>query len=172
MGNPQLAQAPSSPVLEEHGLQTARVDSGAVQRGEEYMEKFQYYNKDILTTPSSVHQVMDYWKSQSYSALHHLQEQFENAVHEHQRVYVKSKLQLLLLRVVHRFRDIRNRRLGVTSKWNGVPRPGNVSFVTASGRGEAAFPVPTSPFQNLCWAVVAGLWIALSFVSELDVCTG
>ena len=32
-------------------------------------------------------------------------------------------------------------------------------------------PFPTSPCQKLCWAVVAVVWIALSFLNEMHVCT-
>ena len=50
------------------------------------MEKFQYYDKDILTIFNAVHRVRDFGRSQSYNALHHQQEQFRHAVQEHQRV--------------------------------------------------------------------------------------
>ena len=55
-------------------------------RGEEYMEKFQDYDRDILTILNAVHQVRDFGRSQSHNALHHQQEQFKHAVQEHQRV--------------------------------------------------------------------------------------
>ena len=35
-----------------------------------------------------------------------------------------------------------------------------------------AIPSPASPFQNLRWAVVAGLWIALSFVKWMNAFAG
>ena len=36
----------------------------------------------------------------------------------------------------------------------------------------SAIPFPASPFQNLCWAVLGGLWTALSCVNYMNVCAG
>ena len=40
----------------------------------------------LYNTQNVVNRAMDYWKSQSYSALHYRQAQYENAAPDHQRV--------------------------------------------------------------------------------------
>ena len=73
--NYQLGRAPSSPVLfRRHGESWEQFNEQP--KDEEYMEKFQYNHKFFFTH--------DYWR-QSYNALHYQQEQFGNAVQEHQR---------------------------------------------------------------------------------------
>ena len=46
------------------------------------------------TLLSVVHQVTDYWRSQSDSVLHYQQEQFENAVQERQRVAYEQVVEI------------------------------------------------------------------------------
>ena len=85
-------------------------------KGEEYMEMFQYHNKDILTTLKNLfHQVRDDWKSQSYRALHYQHEQFEIAVQEQQReafdqveIAVALATSRTAVQMTSRFRDIEN----------------------------------------------------------------
>ena len=82
----QVGQAPSSPLPEDCGLQTARGDLRAVQRRRVHggvpvpPHAFPHDPQNI------VHRVSDYWRNVSYSALRYQQEQVENAVQEHERV--------------------------------------------------------------------------------------
>ena len=57
-------------------------------KGTQYMYNFQCYHKDFVTVPNTctIHDVREFWRNQSYSALHYQQEQFEKNVQEHRRV--------------------------------------------------------------------------------------
>ena len=71
---------------QDRGLQTAPGDRGAVQRA----VRRRRVPGGVSEPPqvflhALVHRVSDFWRSQGYDALHHQQEQFENAVQEHRR---------------------------------------------------------------------------------------
>ena len=59
---------------------------GSTQRRREDGEVPALQQRHLYNTQNLLHQVRDYWRSQSYNALHYQQEKFENAVQEHQRV--------------------------------------------------------------------------------------
>ena len=71
-----------------------RPDQGAVHRAAQWpavcgevriLSRGISYNTQHLT-----HDTVDYWRNQGYSALHHHQEQFDNAAQEHQQVAYAS----------------------------------------------------------------------------------
>ena len=76
-------------------------------------------------TQNVVHQVRDFWRSQSYNALHYQQEQFKHAVQEHQRVtYEQFEIAAALAtrhtatHLMSRFRDTEKLRLRLISVMN------------------------------------------------------
>ena len=87
----QLEQAPSSISLEDHLLQVARRDPGAVHRAAQRHEVHGEFPVLPHGFPCSaqhmIHDVRDYWRNPSYNclAVRYQQERFEHAVQEHQR---------------------------------------------------------------------------------------
>ena len=102
--NSQFGKAPPSRSLEDHVLQIARRDSGAVYRA----ALRQVDDEEVPIRPQGIpyntqhlmHDVRGYWRIQGYSALRYRQEQFENAAR-----LKKYKLQLLVLRIVNSTND-------------------------------------------------------------------
>ena len=78
-------------------IQTARRDPGTVQRSAHPVPP-QVFLHDVQNFGS---RLRDYCRSQGYSALQHQQEQFENAVQQHQRVVYDQVEIAAVFAVIH-----------------------------------------------------------------------